>query len=278
MSVLLVKTSAELTALEETATAGDTYFNSDTKNIRVWDGSAWRGYDNDGAAFNIGSTCADFDGVDDYISVADADNLSFGDGSSDSPFSLALWLNADTSGSLKMVVKGQGVPQEYAFSSGSAGTPNLTLYDGDVNKRIQITSQTAITQGAWQHWAVTYDGSGSHANSKIYLNGNAVATTASSSGAYVAMDNTSTPVNIGYHNITVSGTSYPTFTDGKMDDVAIFSKALTASEVSAICNSNIYPEDYLVSFWRFEGNANDSKGSNDGTNNGVTNLNAAARS
>ena len=29
MSVLLVKTSAELTALEETATAGDTYFNSD---------------------------------------------------------------------------------------------------------------------------------------------------------------------------------------------------------------------------------------------------------
>ena len=256
---------------------GDTRFETDTKNIIVWDGTAWRGFDNDGVAFNIGSTCAGFDGVDDYISVADADNLSFGNSTSDSPFTLALWLNSGTSGHVRMITKGVGTPQEYAFTAGSAGTPSLTLYDGDVTKRIQITSQTALTQGTWQHWAVTYDGSGSHANSKIYLNGSAVATTPGGAGTYVAMHNTSTPVNIGRHNIISGGTTYQTFTEGKMDDVAIFSKALTASEVSAICNSNIYPEDYLVSFWRFEGNANDSKGSNDGTNNGGTNLNAVAR-
>ena len=259
------------------ANDGDVLFETDTKNVIIWDGTNWRGYQNDLITFAKGSTSADFDGVDDYISVADADNLSFGNASSDSPFTLALWLNSDTSGSLKMIAKGQGVPQEYAFGAGSGGTPNLTLYDGDVTKRIQITSQTALTQGTWQHWAVTYDGSGSHSNSKIYLNGSAVSTTTASSGAYVAMNNTSTPVNIGYHNITVSGTAFETFTDGKMDDVAVIAKELSASEVSAIYNKNTYPAE-LVSLWRFEGNANDSKGSNNGTNNGSTNLNAAARS
>jgi hypothetical protein len=248
---------------------GDVLFETDTKNVILWDGTNWRGYGNDLIAFAKGSTSADLDGTDDYVSVPDADNLSFGNGSSDSPFTLALWLNSDTSGSLKMIAKGQGVPQEYAFGAGSAGTPNLTLYDGDVNKRIQITSQTALTQGTWQHWAVTYDGSGSHSNSKIYLNGNPVSTTTASSGVYVAMNNTSTPLDIGYHNITVSGTTYETFTNGHLDDVAVIAKELSASEVSAIYSSNSYPTE-LVSLWRFEGNANDSKGSNNGTGqNGV---------
>jgi len=248
---------------------GDVLFETDTKNVILWDGTNWRGYGNDLIAFAKGSTSADLDGTDDYVSVPDADNLSFGNGSSDSPFTLTAWLKSNTSGSLKMIAKGQGVPQEYAFGAGSAGTPNLTLYDGDVNKRIQITSQTALTQGTWQHWAVTYDGSGSHSNSKIYLNGNPVSTTTASSGVYVAMNNTSTPLDIGYHNITVSGTTYETFTNGHLDDVAVIAKELSASEVSAIYNSNLYPTE-LVSLWRFEGNANDSQGSNNGTGqNGV---------
>jgi len=244
-------------------------FRSDTNNIEVSDGSDWIGYSNDGIAYDKGSTCADFDGVDDYIEIADADNLSFGNGTSDSPFSLALWLKSDTAGNVRMIVKADGTPQEYAFTAGSAGTPNLNLCDGTISNRIQIASQTALTQGIWQHWAVTYDGSGSHANSKIYLNGNAVSTTTSSSGSYVAMENTSAPVFIGKHEVTSES-----FTNGKMDDVAIFSKALSASEVSAIYNSNIYPKDDIVSFWRFEGNANDSKGSNDGTGNGGAVLNS----
>jgi hypothetical protein len=54
-----------------------------------------------------------------------------------------------------------------------------------------------------------------------------------------------------------------------MDDVAIIDKELSTTELSSIYNSNIYPTE-LVSLYRFEGDANDSKGSNDGTGqNGV---------
>lgn len=218
----------------------------------------------------------DLDGTDDYMSVADADDLSFGNGSTDSPFTLALWLNSDTAGTVRLIAKGFGVPQEYSFSVGSAGTPGLTLYDENVNSRIQIVSQTALTQGVWQHWAVTYDGSGSHSNSKIYLNGVAVSTTTSSSGTYVAMHNTSTPVNVGRHNITVSGTTYDTFANGKMDEVAIFNSALSASDISAIYNSGV-PTDLAsyspVGWWRMGDNdsgtgttiTDQGSGSNNGT-------------
>jgi hypothetical protein len=248
---------------------GDVLFETDTKNVILWDGTNWRGYGNDLIAFAKGSTSADLDGTDDYVSVPDADNLSFGNGSSDSPFTLTAWLKSNTANNVRIIVKGDGTPQEYAFTAGSAGTPNLNLFDNAYGNSIQITSDTALTQGTWQHWAVTYDGTGSHANSKIYLNGSAVSTTTASTGSYVAMHNTSAALSIGRNNITVGGTTYESFTNGHMDDVAVIAKELSASEVSAIYNSNLYPTE-LVSLWRFEGNANDSQGSNNGTGeNGV---------
>jgi hypothetical protein len=253
--------------------AGDAYFETDTKSYIIYDGANWRGYVSDGIPFAKGSTSADFDGVDDYISVADADNLSFGDGSSDSPFSLAAWVKSDTSGGTRILVKGLGVDQEYAFTVSGGGVPGLSLYDADFNNRIQIESGTNITSGVWQHWAVTYDGSGSFSNGKIYLNGSAVSTTTASAGTYVAMHNTSVPLDIGRFNVTINGSNSESFTNGHLDDVAVIAKELSAPEVSAIWSSNSYPTE-LVSLWRFEGNANDSKGSNDGTNNGSTNLNS----
>ena len=244
--------------------AGDAYFETDTKNYIIYDGANWRGYVSDGIPFAKGTQSADFGGTNEYVSIADADSLSFGNGSTDSAFSLAAWVKSDTSGGTRILVKGEGVPQEYAFTVSGGGIPGLNLYDANYDNRIQINSSTNITQGVWQHWAVTYDGSGSFSNGKIYLNGSAVSTTTASAGSYVAMHNTSTPLDIGRFNVTLSGTNYESFTNGHLDDVAVIAKELSASEVSAIYNSNLYPIE-TVSLYRFEGNANDSVGSNNGT-------------
>lgn len=249
---------------------GRIVFETDTGNLIISDGTVWRSYASDGMHLGKGSTSADFDGVDDYISVADADNLSFGDGSSDSPFSVAAWVKSDTTGSTRILVKGEDVSQEYAFTVSGGGFTGLSLYDANYDNRIQLTSSTAITSGVWQHWAATYDGTGSFSSGKIYLNGNPVATTTSETGSYVAMHNTSASLDIGRFNVTISGTNYKSFTNGYLDDVAVIAKQLTDDEVSAIYNSNLYPPE-LVSLWRFEGNANDSVGSNNGTNNGTNN-------
>jgi len=71
---------------------------------------------------------------------------------------------------------------------------------------------------------VTYDGSGSFTNGKIYLNGSAVSTTTASAGSYTAMHNTSTPLDIGRFDVTISGTNYESFTNGHLDDVAVIAK------------------------------------------------------
>ena len=48
----------------------------------------------------------EFDGVDDYITIDDAPELSFGNGSSDSPFSLSAWINQDNDTENTIMYKG----------------------------------------------------------------------------------------------------------------------------------------------------------------------------
>ncbi|NTW32789.1 MAG: hypothetical protein HGB12_09215 [Bacteroidetes bacterium] len=67
------------------------------------------------------------------------------------------------------------------------------------------------------------------------------------------------------------------YMNGLVDDAAVFSRALSANEISSIYTGNwpqelyltpLYNDANLVSYWRFEGNSNDSKGSNNGTDHG----------
>ena len=250
--------------------AGDAYFETDTKNYIIYDGANWRGYVSDGIPFGKGSTSADFDGVDDYISVADSDSLSFGDGSSDSAFSLAAWVKLDSLSNIRIVTKATGSNQEYSFTANSAGNFGCALYDAIYDNRLSfISSGSSVSTGVWTHVTFTYDGSANTSGGAVYINGNLVTTSGSVTGSYTAMHNTSASFNIGYWN----GSTWDQYLNGHLDDVAVIAKELTADEVTAIYNSNSYPLE-LVSLWRFEGNANDSKGSNNGTGNGGVVLNS----
>ena len=62
------------------ASAGDAYFETDTKNYIIYDGADWRGYASDGIPFAKGTQSADFGGTNEYVSIADSDSLSFGNG------------------------------------------------------------------------------------------------------------------------------------------------------------------------------------------------------
>ena len=166
MSVLLVKTSAELTALEGTATAGDTYFNSDTKNIRVWDGTNWRMYLNDGISLsNITNTYSiDLDGTNEYLTVGSETLFN-----TSSAFSFSGWVKLDTYTNNFPTVFGvktnlsngfalllsqnynnyYGVTFGIGGATSGSGTPRLT------------TNSTTIASdlvGSWTHICLTFDG------------------------------------------------------------------------------------------------------------------------
>jgi len=215
----------------------------------------------------------DFDGIDDYVEVADADNLSFGNGTTDSPFSISAWVNMTDASKFRIINKYASSNQEYLLATDSTDKIVFTLYDDSKGGTISRKYNTALTsfQGQWIHLAFTYSGNSLNSGLKIYLNGTQVDNLDNGTGSYTAMENTTAPFEIG--KLTT------TYANGLIDEVAIFNTELSASDVTNIYNSGT-PSDIssissLVSWWRFEGSgttATDSAtGGNDGTLiNGVT--------
>jgi hypothetical protein len=138
----------------------------------------------------------DFDGTDDYVSVADNDDLSFGDGSSDSPFSISAWINPVDATNFTIVSKGvYNTDAEYLFQLDGNDKLFFSLYDESVDNTYEgAYFNTALTsyQGSWFHVCATYNGVGgtsANAGIKLYIDGVEKSTTLIGGGTYVAMEN-----------------------------------------------------------------------------------------
>jgi len=207
----------------------------------------------------------ELDGVDDYVNVGDADNLSFGDGSSDSPFSISAWVNIDSNNRFRIVSKYDS-NLEYLFSTTGSGILCMNLYDNSNGSRISRRISSVMATNTWIHLIATYDGSSSSSGIKIYMNGSRADDTTSNSGSYTAMENTTAPFEIGKNLSTVA--------NGHIDEVAIFNSELSASDVSSIYGTGVPTSlssySSLVSWWRCGDSdtaptLTDNKGSNNGT-------------
>ena len=173
------------------------------------------------------------DGVDDFVQVADNSNLSFGNGSTDSPFSISAWIKIGQTTTQGIVSKygTNNVKREYLFQI-TASKIKLTLIASGGATNF-ATGNTALSLNTWHHVAFTYDGSGgstAYNGIKLYVNG--VAETPTTGGtAYTAMTNTVTDVEIGRYGSREL--------NGAMDEVAIFSSELSQSDITAIYGSGV---------------------------------------
>jgi hypothetical protein len=175
----------------------------------------------------------EFDGTDDYMSVPDSNDLSFGDSTTDSPFSISAWIKNDSIGATQRIVaKASSTSSiEYLFTINGSNQLGLYLYDGSSSIRIDATTDVALLSGVWYHVVATYDGSGANTGINLYVDTNTGTRSLNSAGSYVAMHNTSAPVRVG-------SLSYASqYFDGKIDGVAIFDYELSAANISTIYNS-----------------------------------------
>lgn len=191
------------------------------------------------------------DGVDDFVNVPDNSNLSFGNGSTDSPFSISCWFKLESVGATKWLITKRLIPSssaskyEYLLYIGSSGLVGFQLYDANsVVRRARKSSASIISADTWYNLVATYNGVGgtnADLGIKIYVNGVRVDNASSNNNTYVAMHNTSEPFKIGQS------------TDGNVDEVAIFNSELSASDVTSIYNSGA-PNDLSslspLSWWR----------------------------
>ena len=191
----------------------------------------------------------EFDGNFDYIDCGDNDNLSFGNGVTDSPFSISAWIKMDSTTGFRIFNKYVGSSVEYQFGTGGAEKLQFYIFDNTSNFKYRARLyNTILNTGQWYHVVATYSGvGGTNAQDgiKIYVDGIRVDDTTVSAGVYTAMGNKTTPVYIGKLD-----TSYA---DGLIDELAVFNTELSASDVSTIYNSGV-PNDLTslspVSWWR----------------------------
>ena len=242
--------------------AGDAYFETDTKNYIIYDGTNWRAYANDG----VHSQVASFDGTNDYIDT----NNKFDFIQQTCEFSITCWVKFTdhTSTAANQFILGNtnsgskvGMMLWYDNRSSSGSNKQLRVVvspDTSSTGDVYVNVNNGITDNNWHHIAVT--GSGSGGTLKMYRDGSLIGST---SGL-------TTTTNTSLHDMLFGavGTTPAGFFGGYLDEVSFFESELSSGDITSLISSHNYTG--ATSLYKFEGNANDSIGNNNGTNNGAT--------
>ncbi|MBT7402920.1 hypothetical protein HN777_03975, partial [Candidatus Woesearchaeota archaeon] len=223
-------------------------------------------------ATGISSGAMNFDGVDDYISLADID-LNF--------MSASAWIKTDYEGTGY-----QGILGEYAggwgdrsvaflFRPDSGGYIQATIIAGSSTLYKYQVGNDIVNDGKWHHVMFTWGGS----NINLYVDGeldNDGVSGGTGSGYIYDSNN-----NFGIGMINDGADNH---FDGQIDEVLIYDRSLDASEVTDLYKAGLSQhadtnvtlqtrtaDSYnisdagLVGLWGLNGDANDELGVNNGT-------------
>ena len=176
-----------------------------------------------------------FDGGD-YISAADADSLSFGTGTADTPFSISVWVRVEKWTNGALIAKYTSSPAgEYMLTVLGGGLLQFSLRDASASATLYLMAN--IVQGrtcCWQNITGTYNGNGSTNGMALYLNGRQPPGTISmyKSASYVAMENGTQQVTVGVHALNEPANRR--YAKGMIDDVRIYSTNLSAAAAQTL--------------------------------------------
>ena len=164
-----------------------------------------------------------FDGVQDYLSAGDVTDLT-------GAFTISAWINKDANDKTIVSKRNTTFTQGYDFKINAAGNPEMTWINAGSKT---IVSSTVIPNGVWHHVAVIYDG----IVAKIYIDG---------IEDIAARKNLTPPLattegfRIGYGNMANS------YFEGNIDEIRVWSLALTEGELHFIMNQEIEENSNLV--------------------------------
>lgn len=173
-------------------------------------------------------------------------------------FSISFWMNStNTTGG------------QYVFSTkGSSGTNGWWIifnggdfWYGEGNNSLNATTLksplSTYGDGNWHQVVVTRAAGGTV---NMFIDNNQVITNGSVGPNYMTSSVWAFDLFIGRY----AGSNALHY-GGKLDQVRVYSSVLSAADVSNIYNETSVPTSNLVSWYKLDGNANDSQGSNNGT-------------
>ena len=169
-----------------------------------------------------------FDGIDDWVTVADVTNSSL---DLTSGMTLSAWVNAfEFTGWETILLKERGVgamsyalyAQDGGVAGGGADAPSGVVRAGAADQAVRGTS--AVPLHAWTHLATTYDGT----TLRIYVN-----------GALVASRPQAGPIAVGNGALRIGGNNSwaGEFFSGLIDEIRVYNRALTDVEITTDMNT-----------------------------------------
>jgi len=209
-----------------------------------------------------------FDGANDYVRVGYDNSLDV------TSITISAWVNLIELG-VENVVAGKAYNTAFEFGVSTTNKVHVNAKVNDIYDSHMHNSGTALLANTWNHIVWTYDRSGN--SSKTYLNGVLQDTVTPVAGAGGGLATNTSPLYIGGRD------TGSLFWNGVINEVGIWSSAITLAEVQAIFNDGMALDvssdsgdyassDDLVSYWRNNGLATwtDLKGSNNGTPTNIT--------
>ena len=160
-----------------------------------------------------------FDGVDDMVTIPDADSLDLSTG-----MTLEAWVRPNgMTGYDSVIMKEGAAGLAYAlYGQISAGRPTFYAL---LSRLRGISGPTALVNNEWSHLTATFDG----ATLRLYVN-----------GTQVAIDGRSGAVAPTSGALRIGGTILSSeFYKGDLDEVRIYSRALTPAEIVTDMNTAV---------------------------------------
>lgn len=169
-------------------------------------------------------------GSSNYFETPDANDLSFGNGAADSPFTIIHYGKpSSTAGNHGLLSKSDlSTLQEWRLHIAGTGVITLALTDQSAAAQPLRVSDAGAPVDSWHSYACTYSaatGGATAANDvTLLVDGVAVASTPTNNASYVALENLTNPANAG-----ASGVHSAQFYDGSYGCVLLCAGALSAA-------------------------------------------------
>ena len=262
---------ADQTAIDAlTPITGDVVLRADDNAVLLYNGSAWKEFQPDAGPF-ANDYSIDLDGSNDYVSVTPSSSIDL--------YGFSAWFKSDSlisaSSGIKGVLLGQGGSSAFLALGGNYTgdfTNELITIRQSAQNSFAYTSASATIDTGWHHITAAWSTSSATTGGDgydIYLDGVKVGNaggTSTPSSPYTL----SSTFSIGRRE----NSAY--YFNGLIDEVALFTSALSASDVTAIYNSGSPADISSLSpfgWWRMGDNdsgtgttvTDQGSGSNDGT-------------
>ena len=188
-----------------------------------------------------------FNGVDMYAELGNVTSLN---GSAVASWSL--WVNRDDVTRNEVAISQSGAGTDRQFYLRFIGNNRLDLFLNNLIMFRDSSLNVTFANNTWYNIVLTYNGANTPNSAKCNLYINGVKETNTTGYNVSSLNSSSSNFNIGRHQNGAS--SYNNFFDGNVDEIALFDKELSQSEVTAIYNSGV-PGDLtghanLTDWWR----------------------------